>query len=306
MDNVSRNAYACGSVAVLGTGFALPGAPVDNHALFERVRPLAPGLTVRAVIATARRLAIETRHFSRAFIARAEAPLAGARNPELAAQAVRLALDEAGIEPGELGYLIGHTATPAQPLPSNIALVADELDYMGPHVELRQACTGFANALLIAFGMLARPDARPVAIVGSETGSLFFDPACAALDREQRVNLTQMGDGPRRSCWHRPGLARRACEPRGSVRSACIGRQGSRCARAAQTIPRWLPHRSRLPMTIGGLRKLVQRCSTQVQRRQRVRVSRWMRSTGSSRIRQAGASACNWRRTSTCRWAKYS
>ena len=195
MDDVSRNAYACGSVAVLGTGFALPGAPVDNHALFERVRPLAAGLTARAVIATARRLAIETRHVSRAFIARAEAPLAGARNPELAAQAVRVALDEAGIEPGELGYLIGHTATPAQPLPSNIALVADELDYMGPHVELRQACTGFANALLIAFGMLARPDARPVAIVGSETGSLFFDPACAALDREQRVNLTQMGDG---------------------------------------------------------------------------------------------------------------
>lgn len=59
-------------------------------------------------------------------------------------------------------------------------------------------------------------------------------------------------------------------------------------------------------MTIGGSRKLVQRCLTQVQRRQRVRVSRWMRSTGSSRIRQAGASACNWRRTSTCRRAKCS
>ncbi|MBB5463593.1 3-oxoacyl-ACP synthase III family protein [Paraburkholderia sp. Cpub6] len=192
--DTKRNAYARGSVTVLGTGFALPGAPLDNRSLFERVGALAPGLSARAMIATARRLSIDTRHVSRAFRARAEAPLPGARNPELAARAVRRALDEAGLDPGELGYLIGHTATPAQPLPSNIALVADELDYAGPHVELRQACTGFANALLIAFGMLADPDARPVAIVGSETGSLFFDPASAAHDRDQRVNLAQMGD----------------------------------------------------------------------------------------------------------------
>ena len=73
-------------------------------------------------------------------------------------------------------------------------MVADELGYGGPHLELRQACTGFANALMIAFGLMAMPGARPVAIVGSETGSLFFDPARVAQDSGQLVNLVQMGD----------------------------------------------------------------------------------------------------------------
>ena len=105
------------------------------------------------------------------------------------------ALGQAGLRAQDLGYLIGHTATPALPLPANIALVADRLAYAGPHIELRQACTGFANALMIAFGLLAQPGARPVAIVGSETGSLFFDPARLDERPDQIVNLIQMGDG---------------------------------------------------------------------------------------------------------------
>ena len=50
------------------------------------------------------------------------------------------------------------------------------MDFHGPHMELRQACTGFANALVIAQGLLATPGCGPVAIVGSETGSVHLDP----------------------------------------------------------------------------------------------------------------------------------
>jgi 3-oxoacyl-[acyl-carrier-protein] synthase-3 len=188
-------AYSQGCVAVLGTGAALPGEALDNDSLIERIAALAPELDTRALRMLMQRLAIDRRHVSRAFLKPTEAPLPGARNPQLAALALSRALAQAQLEPGQLGYLIGHTATPAQPLPSNIALTADLIGYPGPHVELRQACTGFANALLIAFGMLALPDALPVAIVGSETGSLFFDPGSAVHDRDQRVNLAQMGDG---------------------------------------------------------------------------------------------------------------
>lgn len=105
------------------------------------------------------------------------------------------ALDNACLAVSEIGYLVGHTSTPEQSLPANIALVADRLEYGGPHVELRQACTGFANALMIASGLLAMPGAKPVAIVGSETGSLFFDPLRMSEDRGQIVNMLQMGDG---------------------------------------------------------------------------------------------------------------
>lgn len=187
--------FANGALTVLGTGAALPGPPVDTNTLYGLIAPHAPGLGASAMHAMADRMGMQTRHISRSFAARAEAPVPGARNPDLAAAALRAALDDAGLSPGDLGYLIGHTATPAQPLPSNVAHVADAIGFAGPHIELRQACTGFANALMIAFGLLARSDARPVAIVGSETGSLFFDPATAADDRGQLVNLVQMGDG---------------------------------------------------------------------------------------------------------------
>lgn len=184
-----------GAVAVLGSGSALPGPPVTTEALIDAVEARFGGLRRRAVLALAQRMGIATRHVCRGWLASGEGPEPGRSNPELAAQAARAALGQAGIEARDIGYLIGHTATPAQPLPANIALVADQLGYGGPHLELRQACTGFANALMIAFGLLASPSARPVVIVGSETGSVFLDPVRTLSDSGQLVNLVQMGDG---------------------------------------------------------------------------------------------------------------
>lgn len=184
-----------GKIAVLGTGHALPGAPMTTAALLDRIAERFELSRRREALAVARRMAIDTRHVCRDFTAADEVARPGHANPDLAAAAVNAALADAGLAIGEIGYLIGHTATPLQPLPSNIAFVADRLGYGGPHLELRQACTGFANALMIAFGLLAAPGARPVAIVGSETGSLFFDPARIAEDSGQLVNMVQMGDG---------------------------------------------------------------------------------------------------------------
>ncbi len=184
-----------GALAVLGTGSAFPGPAIDSETLLDRIEGGFGPMPRRAALAVARRLGIRTRHVARDWTARGEGPRAGSSNPDLAAAAVRGALAQAGIDVGDLGFLIGHTATPAQPLPANIVHVADRLGYRGPHLELRQACTGFASALTIAFGLLARADARPVAIVGSDVGSVFFDPARIADDHGQRVNLMQMGDG---------------------------------------------------------------------------------------------------------------
>ena len=183
-----------GQISVLGTGLALPGRAIPTDelvALLEDRFGFPAGREARAV---AKRMGIATRHISRPFIERHEAALAGCSNADLSAAAVNRALDDAGLNISQIGYLIGHTTTPVQPLPGNIAFVADLVGYAGPHVELRQACTGFANALMIAFGLIAGGLDAPVAIVGSETGSLFFDPDRAAVDRGQCVNLVQMGD----------------------------------------------------------------------------------------------------------------
>jgi 3-oxoacyl-[acyl-carrier-protein] synthase III len=182
-------------LSVLGTGAALPGVPIESAALIALMVDRFGLTRAREAGAIMKRLGIDSRYLCRPFDHRSEPPRAGHSNPELAAQAVRAALADAGLDISDIGYLIGHTATPHQLLPANISFVADELGYGGPHLELRQACTGFSNALMIAFGLAAQPGARPVAIVGSETGSLFFDPARVALDNGQLINLAQMGDG---------------------------------------------------------------------------------------------------------------
>jgi len=183
------------SVSLLGMGTALPGKPISTAQLLERLHTHFETDVRRPGGALAARLGIQTRYICRDLLLRHEAPRAGDSNAELAARALRCALDESGVRPHDLSYLIAHTTTPGRLLPANVAQVADLIGYDGPFPELRQACTGFANALVFAMGLLHTPDCGPVAIVGSETGSVFFDPRRAAEDSGQLINLVQMGDG---------------------------------------------------------------------------------------------------------------
>jgi len=183
------------TLKVLGMGAALPGPPVSTAELLERVEKRFGVAVVRRGSALAKRLKIATRHICRDFEARHEVPRQGHSNPDLAAAALRTALNEARLDVGDLTYLIGHTTSPACLVPPNIALVADRVSFTGPYMELRQACTGFANALVIAQGLALSAGVKAVAIIGSETGSVYFDPQRAGKDVSQLVNLVMMGDG---------------------------------------------------------------------------------------------------------------
>jgi 3-oxoacyl-[acyl-carrier-protein] synthase III len=180
---------------VLGMGTALPGPAVLTSELLEKIEERFGICVARRGTGLSNRIKIVTRHLCRNFEARHEVPRTGDSNPDLAAAAIRKALEEAQLGVNDLAYLIGHTTTPACLVPPNIALVADRLGFAGPYMELRQACTGFANALVIAQGLASSPGARAVAIVGSETGSVYFDPERAGDDLSQLVNLVMMGDG---------------------------------------------------------------------------------------------------------------
>ena len=188
-------------------GSALPGPPVSTPELLERLQSRFAVDVRRQGTALAARLGIRTRHLARDLAHRHEAPREGDSNAELAARALHAALSESGVRPNDLSYLIAHTTTPGRLLPANIAQVADLIGYRGPFAELRQACTGFANALIFAFGLLHSPDCGPVAIVGSETGSVFFDPRRASEDAGQLINLLQMGDGAGACVLARPPAA---------------------------------------------------------------------------------------------------
>lgn len=188
-------AHRAGPWRLRGSGHALPGAPILTDDLLAGIEARFGVRVAPAGRRLADRLGIRARHFVHDFSAVGAAPRAGDANHELAARAVRAALAEAGLAPAELAYLLGHTTTPHTLLPSNASWVADELGYAGAFAELRQACTGFAHALLLGTGLLTDPHAAPIALVGSETGSVFLDPRRAAEELEQLLNLVQMGDG---------------------------------------------------------------------------------------------------------------
>ena len=181
-------------LAILGTGSALPGPAISTPVLLAAMAPHMSAVSRALAARIANRLAIKSRHLARSLTQPVEAVRAEDSAPRLAARAVSAALHQCMRSADQVHFLLGHTATPHTLLPSNTAWTADELRYNGPYAELRQACTGFAAATRIADGLLATGH-RTVAIVGSETGSVYFDPRIVANEPEQLVNLVQMGDG---------------------------------------------------------------------------------------------------------------
>ena len=190
-----RARVAPGRVRLLGIGLALPGEPVSTAALCAQLSARFGVPAERVGRRLGARLQVDMRHLCRGFDSAIETPRPGQRNPELAAAALSQALADACVRPADLGYLLTHTATPARALPGGSAEVAARVGVRCAHAEFRQACTGFASALQFAFALLREPGARPVAIVGSETGSVFFDPHQLAHEPAQWINLLQMGDG---------------------------------------------------------------------------------------------------------------
>lgn len=195
----SQPVFAAGQVTLLGSGSYLPGPAVDNQRLLEELEKHLGYITARKAGLICRRLGIEARHILRDFGQHSGTTLKSA--PLMGNLAIENALADGGMSSPSasyqnLSYLIGHTTSPHTLLPPNIAWVAEELGHYGPFMELRQACTGFANGLQIAAAMLtADPSQKPVAIMGSELGSMYFDMSTEFVDQQQLVNLVQMGDG---------------------------------------------------------------------------------------------------------------
>lgn len=183
-----------GRLSVLATAACLPGEPISSAQLLAKIHQNF-GIQSLKGKALMRVMGIETRHIARDLEKQFESPRIGARNPDIAAKALNQAIKSADIDVDKIQYIVAHTTTPAQLMPPNVAEVAKKVKFQGPVAELRQACTGFANALQLVYGMLGGVDSEPVAIVGSEVGSVYFDPMRLKNASSQWVNLMQMGDG---------------------------------------------------------------------------------------------------------------
>lgn len=182
------------NLKLLGTGSALPGPGVDNTELLAQLEALCGPVAARKARAIASRLGIEHRYLSRNLHEPISLPQPD--SPDLCCSALSDALLSAEMSSDDLGYMVGHTATPHTLIPGNTAWVAERMNFTAPYMELRQACTGFANALMISSGMLDTGSGLDaMAIVGSEVGSVYFEMSPEFLDNEQLVNYVQMGDG---------------------------------------------------------------------------------------------------------------
>ena len=115
---------------IIGTGSALPTRLVTNHELAQTVDTSDEWITTRTGIRQ-RYLAEESQTTS-----------------DLALEASRQALDQAGVSVDELDLIIVATTTPDQVFPSTACLLQNKLGNKGATAfDIQAVCSGFVYAL---------------------------------------------------------------------------------------------------------------------------------------------------------------
>jgi 3-oxoacyl-[acyl-carrier-protein] synthase-3 len=179
-------------LSLIAAANCYPDQHLDNDALYTALSLFCGSRYARKAKFIARNLGVHSRFFSRSISCKETSPII--TNAELSAALIEDLLQSSALSIEQLDYLIAHTTTPDTLLPPGISWVAEKLNYTGPFIELRQACTGFANALQFALPRILMTN-RPLVILGSETGSLHFNFDEIKRDNSQLINFMQMGDG---------------------------------------------------------------------------------------------------------------
>ena len=156
---------------IAGVGSALPKRQVSNEELAQTVD-------------TSDQWIVERTGISSRYIAGD-----GETTASLATDAARKALEDAGIDAGEIGLIVLATATPDQTFPSSATKVQATLgidDCVA--FDVHAVCTGFLYALTVADSMLRSGTATTALVIGAETFSRI-------LDWEDRGTCVLFGDG---------------------------------------------------------------------------------------------------------------
>jgi 3-oxoacyl-[acyl-carrier-protein] synthase-3 len=134
-----------------GTGIAIPPLEVDNHMLARIIATDDAWIRERSGVVT--RFYVE----------------AGVASSDLGAAAARAALADAGIEAGEIDYLVCATMTPDHYFPGTGTLIQQKLG-IGPlpALDIRQQCAGFAYGLQVVDALIRSGIARTVLLVGAD------------------------------------------------------------------------------------------------------------------------------------------
>jgi 3-oxoacyl-[acyl-carrier-protein] synthase-3 len=99
----------------------------------------------------------------------------GTTTSDLGVRAARIALEQAGVRPDEIDYVVFATMTPDYYFPGCGALLQTKLGLGNiPTLDIRQQCTGFIYGLQVADALLRSGAANKLLLVGAEVHSGFM------------------------------------------------------------------------------------------------------------------------------------
>ena len=95
---------------------------------------------------------------------------------DLAYEAARRCLDNAGVSPSEVDLVIVGTFTPDMPCPSTACLLQHRLGIRAPAMDIQAACAGFMYALVTGMQFVATGNNSRVLVVGADCNSRIVNP----------------------------------------------------------------------------------------------------------------------------------
>jgi 3-oxoacyl-[acyl-carrier-protein] synthase-3 len=107
---------------------------------------------------------------------------------DLAAHAGTLALERAGVLPGDVDMLIVATSSPDKSFPSTACLAQAKMGLSCPAFDINAACTGFIYAIELAAAMIEADRLRTVLVIGAEVLTRL-------MDFTDRATCVLFGDG---------------------------------------------------------------------------------------------------------------
>ena len=174
---------------IVGCGSYLPERILTNHELATMVDTSHEWIVERS--------GIHSRHIA----------ADGEFTSDLACEAARKALENAGIDAAEVDFVIVGTSTPDKTFPATATRVQALLGMTsGAAFDIQAVCSGFIYALSVADNFIKGGQAKTVLVIGAETFSRL-------VDWEDRSTCVLFGDGAGamvlRAATHNPGTSDR-------------------------------------------------------------------------------------------------
>ncbi len=183
-------------VGVLGLGFYLPSKVLTNADIEKIVETSDEWIRTRTGISQ-RRIAAETENTS-----------------DLAAEAAKNALADAGLKPTDIDLILVATMTPDMPCPATACLVQAKLGApQAAAADISAACSGFVYGLVTGQQFIASGTYKHVLVIGAEILSRF-------VDWKDRGTCVLFGDGA--------GAAVLGPTTQGKILSTYLGSDGSK------------------------------------------------------------------------------